>query len=73
MAPFARFYAEDGVVIIDGSILHWDAPDWSLPLLFIAGVLLLFGLLHVARGIGRLHGQLAKHLLVRVTDTPATQ
>ncbi|MCW5569396.1 MAG: sensor domain-containing protein, partial [Dokdonella sp.] len=73
VAPFARFYAEDGVVIIDGSILHWDAPDWSLPLLFIAGVLLLFGLLHVARGIGRLHGQLAKHLLVRVTDTPATQ
>jgi hypothetical protein len=31
----------------------------------IGGVLLLFVTLHVARGIGRLHGQLAKHLLVK--------
>jgi len=37
----------------------------SLPLLFVAGFLLLFVTLHVARGIGSLHGQLAKHLLVK--------
>ena len=41
--------------------LEW----WQLPLLFIGGVLLLFGTLHLARGIGRLHGLLAKHLLVK--------
>ncbi len=38
---------------------------WRLPLLFVGGVLLLFATLHLARGIGRLHGLLAKHLLVK--------
>jgi hypothetical protein len=32
---------------------------------FLAGFLLLFGTLHLARYIGRFHGWLAKHLLVR--------
>jgi len=41
--------------------LQW----WSLPLLFVAGFVLLFATLHLARGIGRLHGQFAKHLLVK--------
>jgi uncharacterized membrane protein len=38
---------------------------WSLPLLFVAGFVLLFATLHLARGIGRLHGLFAKHLLVK--------
>jgi uncharacterized membrane protein len=38
---------------------------WQLPLLLVAGFLLFFATLHLARGIGKLHGQLAKHLLVR--------
>lgn len=38
---------------------------WQLPLVFVAGVLLLFVTLHAARGIGTLHGQLAKHMLVK--------
>lgn len=38
---------------------------WELPLLLVAGVLLLFVTLHIARGVGHLHGQLAKHLLVK--------
>ncbi|NZA24869.1 sensor domain-containing protein [Luteimonas sp. SJ-92] len=42
-----------------------SAPAWALPLLFVAGVLLLFATLHLARGIGHLHGLLAKHLLVK--------
>ena len=33
---------------------------------FVAGVLLLFVTLHLARGIGYLHGQLAKHMLVKI-------
>lgn len=37
---------------------------WQLPVLFAAGVLILFGTLHLARGVGLLHGRLAKHLLV---------
>ncbi len=36
------------------------------PLLFAAGVVLLFGTLHLARGIGKVQGALAKHLLVRL-------
>jgi hypothetical protein len=34
-------------------------------ILFPLGILLLFGYMHAACGIGHLHGQLAKHLLVR--------
>ena len=38
---------------------------WQLPLLFVAGVVLLFTTLHLVRSVGQLHGQLAKHLLVK--------
>jgi uncharacterized membrane protein len=39
---------------------------WATPLLALAGGLLLFGTLHLARAVGRMHGTLAKHLLVRL-------
>jgi uncharacterized membrane protein len=39
---------------------------WATPLLAVVGILLLFLTMHLARGIGHLHGQLAKHLLVRL-------
>lgn len=42
-----------------------QAAPWLLPAFSVAGLLLLFATLHVARGIGRLHGRLAKHLLVK--------
>jgi hypothetical protein len=38
---------------------------WQLPLVFVAGVILLFATLHLARGIGRMHGAIAKQLLVK--------
>ena len=45
-----------------GTTLHgW----WQYPLVFAFGVMLLFATLHLARGIGRLHGAFAKHLLVK--------
>jgi len=47
-----------------GIDLPAEAP-WVLPVLSILGVLLMFVTLHIARGIGRLHAQLAKHLLVK--------
>ena len=38
---------------------------WQLPVLLVTGFLLFFATLHLVRGIGKLHGLLAKHLLVR--------
>ena len=65
-APFLRLFgASGGNITLDGTDLLATSVFW-LPLVFIAGVLLLFGMLHIARGIGYLHGQLAKHLLVQV-------
>jgi uncharacterized membrane protein len=43
----------------------WYAPASAVPAFFALGVLLLFGTLHLARGIGYLHAQLAKQLLVK--------
>jgi len=40
-------------------------PGWSMPIAVVAGLLLLVVTLHVARGIGRLHGRYAKWLLVK--------
>jgi uncharacterized membrane protein len=67
VAPFVHLFGGDGTGIqfVNDGILVWSAPVWSLPLLFAFGILLLFVMLHIARGIGHLHGQLAKHLLVK--------
>ncbi len=48
----------DGVNVADGF--------WLWPVSVAAGLVLLFGTLHLARAIGRLHGAVAKHLLVRL-------
>jgi uncharacterized membrane protein len=49
--------------------IHWGLlnlpPGLALPLLFVAGVVLLFAMMHLVRGAGRLHGAIAKQLLVR--------
>jgi hypothetical protein len=48
-------------------------PQWlfdsgiAIPLLALLGVLLLTSLMHLARGIGRLHAKFAKSLLVART------
>ncbi|MEN4953777.1 sensor domain-containing protein [Stenotrophomonas sp. TWI819] len=63
-APVAALFSSDYVGIhIDGIQM---LPVWVTPLLAIIGVLLLFATLHLARGIGHLHGMMAKHLLVRL-------
>ena len=38
---------------------------WEYPIVFFFGIALLFGTMHLLRGIGRLHGLFAKHLLVK--------
>jgi uncharacterized membrane protein len=63
VAPFVWFFGGHLGMTIG---IYTDADlNWLSPLLFPLGIVLLFVFMHVARGIGRLHGQLAKHLLVR--------
>jgi uncharacterized membrane protein len=42
----------------------WLGSAWALPLLVLAGVVLLTLVMHLARGVGRLHAAYAKALLV---------
>ena len=42
-----------------------EFPLWMLPLTLLFGAIILTAYMHLARGIGRLHGKLAKHMLVR--------
>ncbi|SFN23505.1 sensor domain-containing protein [Dokdonella immobilis] len=67
LAPFVHLFSPygSGIVMVDGDYVTWSAPLWSLPFVFVGGVLLFFVMLHIVRGIGQLHGQLAKHLLVK--------
>ena len=59
------FDMHDMVLVgIDGVALQ----GWELVLMLVAGVLLLFATLHLARAIGRGHGLLAKHLLVKTAQ-----
>ena len=53
------------VLGMENGVVGTSAGYWALPLLFVAGIALLFATLHLARGIGYLHAQLAKHLLVK--------
>jgi uncharacterized membrane protein len=52
-----------GGIYIDGEYVV--PPLIALPLSFLAGVVLLFAMLHLARGVGKFQGALAKHLLVK--------
>jgi uncharacterized membrane protein len=59
-------------VLVNGLAVNWGYGAHTpgtieAGALCIIGVALLFATLHVIRGLGRLHGQLAKHLLVRST------
>lgn len=63
VAPIAVLLYDAGLVQIDGTV---QAPHPALlPLISILGLLLLTVTMHLARGIGYLHGQLAKTLLVQ--------
>ena len=68
-APFAALFGGyDGGLWIDNVDLLDANGWWALPLCFIVGVVLLFVTLHIARGVGYLHGQLAKHMLVKTSQ-----
>jgi uncharacterized membrane protein len=67
VAPIVVLLNLAGVITIDGQI-HGPDAFW-LPLISILGIVLLTVTLHLSRGIGYLHGQLAKFLLVRPAPT----
>jgi len=58
-----------GGIDFDNGIYVGPSPALA-PLVLIVGVLLLTAVLHLVRGIGRVHGTLAKHLLVARADAP---
>jgi uncharacterized membrane protein len=64
IAPIFVLLYHAGLVTIDGTVTLGSPHPALLPLISILGVLLLTVTMHLARGIGYLHGQLAKTLLV---------
>jgi uncharacterized membrane protein len=60
-----------GGISFDDHALHYGPSPLAAPFLLLAGIVLLTGVLHLVRGIGRGHGTLAKHLLVARADEPA--
>ena len=64
-APVAGLLSDDPVGIwVNG--VNIASSFWLWPASVGVGVVLLFCTLHLARGIGKLHGAMAKHLLVRL-------
>ncbi len=51
--------------LISFSFGRYFVPLWSMPLLFMAGILDIIVLLHLAKFVGRQHGTMAKALLVQ--------
>jgi len=66
-APLALFPGLHLNVWMFGIDIPNQAP-WLLPLVSAVGVLLLFASLHLFRAIGRMHGSIAKHLLVKTAQ-----
>ena len=66
VAPIFMLLYHAGIVQVDGTVVMDSPHPALLPLFSVAGVLLLTVTMHLARGIGYLHGQLAKTLLVQM-------
>jgi uncharacterized membrane protein len=60
--PFVQEILGEGVVMNNDT--RYYMPTWSYPLLIFGGVLLWTAFMNLARGIGQLHGRLAKSMLV---------
>src|SRR5690606_7320715 len=67
--PLALFGTFDGWTLSGGWYGYWEPSTtlgmWELPVAFACGVVLLFATLHLLRGIGHVHGAIAKQLLVK--------
>ncbi|HVT59482.1 MAG TPA: sensor domain-containing protein [Thermoanaerobaculia bacterium] len=61
-SPFAQLLFD--IPLISISEVHYYLPLWSFPLVWIAAIFDLLVVLHLARLAGRVHGALAKSMLV---------
>ncbi len=59
--PIAPLFGLKPALAID----DYQLPLWSYPTLFVVGFLLLTAFMNIVRGIGHLHGKMAKWMLVR--------
>ena len=78
--PIAAVLARAGWFGMGGvEVFSTAQPEWvfdtgfGIPILGVAGVLLLTSLMHLARGIGRLHAMFAKSMLVARTASGPTE
>lgn len=53
-----------GIGVIMNNDIRYYFPTWSYPLLIFGGILLWTAFMNIARGVGQLHGRLAKLMLV---------
>ena len=60
--PFLQETLHQKLIVIGN--VHYFLPVWSYPLFILGGILLWTIFMHIARGIGQLHGRLAKWMLV---------
>jgi len=60
--PFLQELWGMGAIVINSGRYYF--PTWSYPLLIVGGVLLWTAFMNIARGVGQLHGRLAKLMLV---------
>jgi hypothetical protein len=63
VSPLLFYYFELPLAHINGIDIF--VPGWYAPLTVFAGILLLMLTLHLAKGLGHLHGRLAKAMLVK--------
>jgi hypothetical protein len=63
--PIGLLFGLGGGLFVDGLSVTTTMQPWLWPLAVLGGVVLLFAVLHAVRAVGKLHGQLAKHLLVK--------
>jgi hypothetical protein len=71
-APLALLFRNDwfaGLYVDHQMLIDWGfgphVPGWTEVIaMLLIGIVLLFATLHLARALGRLHGHLAKHMLV---------
>jgi uncharacterized membrane protein len=78
--PIAGVFAQAGWFGMSGVEVFSDVhPTWvfntgfGIPVMALAGLLLLTSLMHLARGIGRLHAMFAKSMLVARTASGAAE
>ena len=60
--PFIQSIFNLPVVTLSSTV--YFLPDWTLPVIFIGGILLLTASMHIFKGVGKLHGKFARWALV---------